>query len=259
MQPGPRRVSPSDFEVAASAWIARRDAGMTPDETEEFMRWKAVPAHAFALARHEKTWSFFERPAQIGQGASLVHEVRLRVARRRRRRAGAALAAAAALMVAGFVLRGPSPATAPLASPVAPTAVVLLPETRILPDGSKAELRPGADLVVEFTRYVRRLSLRKGEAHFQVTKDPDRPFVVAVSGVEVRAIGTAFAVELNHTAVAVLVTEGRVKVDRFAGPAGGTVPRGGPTPAAAPPLTLGSVDAGNRLVVELASASGLPA
>ncbi|MDP3073673.1 MAG: FecR domain-containing protein [Opitutaceae bacterium] len=217
-----------------------------------------MPEHAHALARHEKTWSLFERPAQTGHGANLVHEVRRRVARRRRRRTGAALAAAAVLMATGFVWRRSSPSVAPLASSFAPTAAVSLPETRILPDGTKVELRPDADFVVEFTRAVRRVALRKGEAHFDVTKDPDRPFVVAVSGMEVRAVGTAFAVGLDQTAVTVLVTEGRVKVDRPAGPAGATVPSGAPPPAEALPLTLGSVDAGNRLVVGFSSASAAP-
>ncbi|MGH7947380.1 MAG: FecR family protein [Opitutaceae bacterium] len=258
MQSGHRRDIPSDIEAAASAWIARRDAGMTPAEIEEFLRWKDVPEHAAVLARHEKTWSFFERPAQRGQGASLVQKVRVRAARRRRRRAGATLAAAAVLVVAGFVWRRPPTLTAPVASVAPPTAVVLLPETRALPDGSKAELRPGAEFVAEFTPDTRRILLRKGEAHFQVVSDPARPFIVAVSGVEVRAVGTAFAVELAETAVAVLVTEGSVKVDRPARSGGVTVPERVPTPAPAQPQTLGSVDAGSRLVVELASTSTAP-
>jgi len=54
--------------------------------------------------------------------------------------------------------------------------------------------------------------LLAGEVHFQVTKDAARPFVVVASGVEVRAVGTAFSVDLGKHAVDVLVTEGRVAV-----------------------------------------------
>jgi transmembrane sensor len=92
--------------------------------------------------------------------------------------------------------------------------VVLLPEKRILPDGSIAELKAGAEITIDFNDAVRRIILQRGEAHFEVAKNPRRPFVVAAAGVEVRAVGTAFAVQLGETAVEVLVTEGRVAVDR---------------------------------------------
>lgn len=261
MTPAPsehRRLATTDIEAAASAWIARRDAGMTHGEVEEFRRWKANPKHARALARHENTWSFFERSSETGEGANLAREVRVRVARRRRVRMGAVLAVASALVVAGLVLRRSLRPTVPFASPIAATAVVLLPETRVLPDGSTVELKPGADLALEFTRHARRISLRRGEAHFQVTKDPDRLFVVAAAGVEVRAIGTAFAVEMDQAAVAVLVTEGRVAVDRTAGPARGRATSEVVVPEPAQPRTLGTVDAGNRLVVEIGSSAAAP-
>jgi transmembrane sensor len=45
-----------------------------------------------------------------------------------------------------------------------------------------------------------------------VTKDPVRPFIVMAAGVAVRAVGTAFNVKLDSTAVEVLVTEGMVAV-----------------------------------------------
>lgn len=261
MTPAPsehRRPATTDIEAAASAWIARRDAGMTHGEVEEFRRWKANPRHARALARHENTWSFFDRSSETGEGASLVREVRVRVARRRRVRMGAMLAAASALVVAALVLRRPLRPTVPLASPIATTAAVLLPETRVLPDGSTVELKPGTDLAMEFTGHARRISLRRGEAHFQVTKDPDRPFVVEAAGVEVRAIGTAFAVEMDQAAVAVLVTEGRVAVDRNAGPAPGRATIEAIAPKPAQPQALGAVDAGNRLVVEIGSSAAAP-
>jgi len=253
-----RCVPATDVEAAASAWIARRDAGMTREEIEQFQRWKENPEHARALARHERTWKFFERSSDHGDGAKLVREVRVRVARRRRARLGATLGIAAGLVVAGLVLQRAGWQTGPLTSAGAATAVVLLPETRILPDGSKVELKSGADLAVEFTQEVRRISLRRGEAHFQVSKDAARPFVVAASGVEVRAIGTAFAVEMNPAAVSVLVTEGRVAVDQGALPRREPAPGEATVPEPAPPRSFGAVDAGNRLVIETGSASAVP-
>ncbi|HLP26553.1 MAG TPA: FecR domain-containing protein, partial [Acidobacteriota bacterium] len=59
----------------------------------------------------------------------------------------------------------------------------------------------------------RRIELLRGEAHFDVAKNPARPFIVAANHVAVRAVGTAFNVRLRDDAVDVLVTEGKVQVN----------------------------------------------
>jgi transmembrane sensor len=64
---------------------------------------------------------------------------------------------------------------------------------------------------------MRRVILQRGEAHFEVTKNPQRPFLVTAAGIDIRAVGTAFGVQLGTTAVEVLVTEGRVSVEKSAG------------------------------------------
>ncbi len=58
------------------------------------------------------------------------------------------------------------------------------------------------------------MRLVQGEAHFAVAKDPARPFVVTAGNVEVRAVGTAFAVECLPRRINIVVTEGTVAVDR---------------------------------------------
>jgi len=47
-----------------------------------------------------------------------------------------------------------------------------------------------------------------------VAKNKERPFIVSASGVDVRAVGTAFNVRLGGKSVEVVVTEGRVRVDQ---------------------------------------------
>jgi transmembrane sensor len=90
---------------------------------------------------------------------------------------------------------------------------------RTLEDGTVVELNRGAVLTAQFTANERRVRLEQGEAHFSVTKDASRPFVVSVQGMDVRAVGTAFNVRLDRAAVEVLVTEGRVRVsEASAGP-----------------------------------------
>ncbi len=170
--------------------------------------------------------------------------------RRRRRRCAGAVAA---VVLLGAVLapwpRGPSTDTSP-----APTfAVNPVSGTRTLPDGTRVELPAGARLTVDFSDRMRRVILERGSAHFEVVKETGRPFVVSAAGVEVRAIGTAFAVEIGVAAVEVLVTEGRVAVERTP-PAEAA---GANARATSGPLAL--LTAGSRAVVERLAPDALQA
>jgi transmembrane sensor len=104
-----------------------------------------------------------------------------------------------------------------IASTPAKPFVVRRPEQRGLPDGSIVELKAGAEISVDFGADgpgARRVALLHGEAHFQVSKNPARPFVVEAGGMEFRAVGTAFSVAVASDSVKMLVTEGRVAVAR---------------------------------------------
>ena len=175
-------------------------------------------------------------PRHAGMVDRLLPVIESRVRRRRQRRIGAVAAGLALLLVAAVVW--PS-RPGPLADQPAMAAVgpLVLPLTQVLSDGSVVQLREGAEIAVAFEDGYRRVILKRGEAHFQVTKNPRRPFIVVAAGVEVRAVGTAFGVQLGHQAVEVLVTEGRVAVDQGAGPA---------TEAAAP---LAVLDAGTHVTI----------
>jgi len=168
-----------------------------------------------------------------GVGAAVVRAARARRRQRLVRRTLGAVSIVAVLAVGVFALR-PRESAPPARSSVVTRGV----ETRTLADGSVVELRAGAALDVEFSAGERRVMLRAGEAHFAVRKDAARPFVVVASGVHVRAVGTAFAVDLGASAVEVIVTEGTVAV--------------APAESAAPPAL---VDAGRLAVVALAAAA----
>lgn len=144
--------------------------------------------------------------------AALLAEVgRVVQARRRRRlRRMAALTGAVAMMMGFWFFFGEKSGTSPAGSP---TAVMIEPRRQVLADGSVVVLREGAEIAADFSRTTRRVTLRRGEAHFAVAKNPARPFIVTALGVEVRAVGTAFSVGLGGAAVDVLVTEGRVAVE----------------------------------------------
>ena len=72
----------------------------------------------------------------------------------------------------------------------------------------------GADIAVEFTTAERMVRLLRGTGLFTVQKDGSRPFVVTVRGVSVRAGGTEFCVRSDPNELDVLVTEGRIAVER---------------------------------------------
>jgi transmembrane sensor len=215
-----RQGSDPGVSDTAAAWIARRDVGLTPAEDSELASWLAAkPEHREAFSFWENTWARLDRPFALGQVARLQAEIesRARARKRRRNRKIAASVASLALLLACVGLwRGSAPsAEAPPAALASTT--LMLPEKQALPDGTIAELNEGARIAVNYSTASRRVVLLAGEAHFDVVPDPARPFYVNAGGVDVRAVGTAFSVQLAPAEVAVLVTHGRVAVSRETG------------------------------------------
>ena len=221
---------------AAVGWAIRRAAGLSAAETAELLRWlEADSGHPAMLAEAEKTAHLLLRPREMGAAGAVLRELRLRQAARRTRRrvmawTGAGLAAAASVM---FALKVTFRANRP-ESHAAPITVVVRPDRQTLPDGSVVHLNAGAEIRVAFTPGRRSVELLRGEALFSVTSDPARPFVVAASGVEVRAVGTEFSVRHAVADVDVLVTEGRVAVARTVAAPPGTSPASGGVAATEP-------------------------
>jgi len=81
-----------------------------------------------------------------------------------------------------------------------------------LPDGSTLWLNSSSEVEVQYSAKYRRISLREGEAHFDVIKDPTRPFEVYSQGRLVRAVGTAFSVYKIENRIEVFVSEGTVEL-----------------------------------------------
>lgn len=240
-------------KIAAQAarWVARRDAGLSDTERAEFERWcEADPRHASAVEHYNETWSVFDRPREAD---AILHALHGRVRRQRQMTMG--LAAAAVVALAAFWSWRAPVTTAP--TPIAHAGGVLLaPETRTLEDGSIVELNRGAEIAVAFTPELRRVTLLKGTGHFQVAKNPARPFVVEVDGLRVRAVGTAFSVQREARQFEVLVTEGRIAVEKNTpvpvDPAHDPGIPTAPTPAlaiAAAAVPLASVGPGECVVV----------
>ena len=176
-------------------------------------------------------------PGRTANAAAVLAAVERRVQRRRelRRRAMVATAALALLVAGATWFR---PASIPAASALATGATLTRPARQLLADGSQIELNGDAQVRVEFSPAIRRVTIVRGEAHFEVAHDTARPFVVIAGDVAVRAVGTAFAVRFAPGDVNVLVTDGRVAVDRATA-----------DPLAAPAQPLAFVSKGARVAV----------
>jgi len=92
--------------------------------------------------------------------------------------------------------------------------------TLTLADGSHVILNTDTSLSYRMGRSARAIRLARGEAFFEVRKDPKAPFVVAVDEGEVRAVGTAFNVRSWGGQTDVSVKEGVVAVRTHDGQAG---------------------------------------
>ena len=210
------------IKAAAADWVARRDAGLSRSESAELQAWlDSDSRHREALAHCDSAWGALDRPYRAGAADDLLNAVETRVRRRRHRQAARFAAGLALVFVIGFVWRSaPDPAADSLQPSRSGTAIAVLPPRQILPDSTVVELKSGAEIAADFRGKLRRVVLQKGEAHFQVAADASRPFVVVVGNVEVRAVGTAFSVQREGAKVEVLVTEGRVAVERLVGTTG---------------------------------------
>ena len=83
-------------------------------------------------------------------------------------------------------------------------------QTLELDDGSVVTLNTGGRLAVDYSGPARRIVLERGEAYFEVTQDPRRPFTVDLGVRSVTAVGTAFNIRKSPERYQVAVVEGAV-------------------------------------------------
>lgn len=250
--------SPTDtIKTTAADWTARRDAGLSRSESANLQAWlDADPRHREALAHCDSAWGALDRPYQAGAADDLLQAVETRVHRRRRNQIASAVAGLTVLLVAGFAWRTATSPGRNASTELRQSGVVnvIAPARQELPDGSIVELNAGAEIRTDFSAQLRRVVLQKGEAHFQVIRDPSRAFVVVVGDVEVRAVGTAFSVQRGPAKVEVLVTSGEVALDkRGEASAPGSAAADGNTPQ-----TIATLAPGYRAVVGFAAADPTP-
>jgi len=84
-----------------------------------------------------------------------------------------------------------------------------------LDDGSKISLGARSIINVNYSPMARRITLVRGEAIFDVSKDKARPFIVKTGNGTVTAIGTKFNIHATNKNIIVTVLEGIVEVNPY--------------------------------------------
>jgi transmembrane sensor len=227
MEPG---MSSEQIEAAAAAWFAKREGGgwNSADQAQLDAWIDSSTAHRIAFIRLTTAWERSGRLKALGAGvaqglipdrdswgfapASSASPTDIPGTRALRRSAFpqrilaiavVLVAATAAGMTWHFSNRASSYSTAV-------GAVTTVP----LSDGSKVTLNTDSQIHVALASTGRRIELDRGEAFFEVSKDSSRPFVVEIADKRVVAVGTKFSIRRDGNDIRVLVTEGRVRIER---------------------------------------------
>jgi len=206
-----RKMNTKQIEQSAADWVAREDHGLL-DAAEARRRdaWLAEDVrHLGAYARAHAVFTRLDRAGALGSGYdprrfATVAPRRARSSRRWLWWPGVAATLACVWLGLHALPEAESPRHATRIG-----EVLRLP----LQDGSAVTLNSDSELRVHFDGTRRRIELLRGEALFDVAKDPRRPFEVEAGAGRVVAVGTSFTVQRGaDQSLQVLVREGVVEV-----------------------------------------------
>jgi transmembrane sensor len=214
------------FEAACDWLLRLREESALSTSSELVMEWLAWcrehPANGRAFERAREIWMLadgIEPVATVPTTAATTvpaDRASAGVSRERRSKVSRCLALAAAAAVAAIALLvAPEwlrlylmPASAEIYATKAGQSRVVR-----LPDGSTVALAGGSRLLTTLDGRSRALLLDRGQAYFEVARDPSRPFVVTAGDMQVTAVGTAFDVRTSSSGMVVSVAEGIVDID----------------------------------------------
>ena len=222
-------MTSDEIEATAAEWFAKRESGRwSAADQSQLEAWlDSSTAHRIAFVRIVTAWERSGRLQALGAGvpagtipsrdtwsfaADSSSASSKTVPKRGEKTRSVRLRAVAALVLVGAAVatvwyfvpnRGQYYST-----PIGGLSTVPLS------DGSKITLNTDSQIHVELGPTLRRVKLDQGEAYFDVSKDAARPFVVDVADKRISAVGTQFYVRRDNDDIRVLVTEGRVRIER---------------------------------------------
>jgi transmembrane sensor len=218
-------AAPSEVTRRAAEWVVQlRTADGAANCEAEFAAWLcASPLHVREYLAAMEVWQCLSDPTVLTESSrdELVNQARpaglvefpspegsqAPVAEPQRTRRPLAVLAATvllsvALICAGWCYLRPTEITTALGEQ----------RSAVLPDHSIVELNTQSAVRIAYTSHERRIELVRGEAFFDVMKDPNRPFIVSTELATARALGTRFTVYKAPSGTVVTVAEGRVLV-----------------------------------------------
>lgn len=246
----------STIAQQAAAWLIRLDGEepLTPHERRELEQWMASsPAHRERLVGMAELWGSMNVLTELAVPLDR-YERRPRISRYRRPLQGIAAAIVVAVAAAVLFTRGEDSVTE--SNGFHATAVGQQQRVE-LADGSVVLLNTDSQIRVDYGSEFRDVNLLRGQAHFTVAANPERPFRVFAGKGRIRAVGTAFSVYVRGDAVDVTVSEGTVALEAVepavAVPGAGFDPRDAYREA--PVKALGTLTAGQFATISGRTAS----
>ncbi|MCU4677298.1 FecR domain-containing protein [Catenovulum sp. 2E275] len=211
------------LESEAWDWIIRLDAddNMTEREKSQLTQWLArSPAHVEQIRKLNEFWgnqalADLLQPAKksVARSSKNVQNIPAKSASKNKTtwlNPAYGFAFAMMLAVVGSVFYWQQPTQIDDYANTYVTAFGQHKQIK-LTDGSTVTLNSNSQLKVAYSQGSRDIWLVKGEAHFAVSKDKQRPFNVYAANGRVQAVGTAFTVDLaSQSNLNVLVTEGKI-------------------------------------------------
>ncbi|WP_024929553.1 FecR domain-containing protein [Methylophilus sp. OH31] len=209
-------------QTAARWYMRMREAAPDAPERTMFEVWLLSDRrHSAAYQMIESTMDDFsstERLQALSNALLQTQYFEQNTRRKKVTKLGSGLAVMLLCLGLGFLGRSQYQQwqASPLSSEVQTTAVAQMVK-RTLDDGSVVTANANSAMEIVFYRHQRLVKLTRGEAIFEVTKDPKRPFVVETQQAKVTVLGTRFAVNQLSNKVRISVDHGRVQVARADG------------------------------------------
>jgi transmembrane sensor len=188
----------------ASMWIAKLDNELSAADQDSFKEWMAADQeNQTVFLEMAELW---DKMGVLSRLSDLFPKPATHPARARRFRLATAAAIVVAVLAGVWTAIAVDSGTVPAARQV---VIEKVPDTVYataigeqstvhLQDGSQVVLNTDSLIEVNYTDKYRLLKLERGEMHVRVTHDNTRPFTVIAGDRIVKAMGTAFSLEITE-------------------------------------------------------------